>query len=208
MNIDATQSTQAGSSMLLTADDIATQFAGDPNAEIAALMLGHARDVRDGARQARAADERTIEAQENEQIVQMRNQAEDIRRAGEVEGLTEIGTGVLDVFAGEATMTGTTTTDGKLTNDVEGGVLVMKGSTEILKGTGTMGAASYKADSQIDDANGTAANHRAQAAIRRLDDIKDVEKDARDLARTAIDFYRDQVHSQADADHAALFLRG
>jgi len=208
MTIDVTQGIQDRTQTFLTPDDIATRFGGDPNAEIAALMLGHARDVREGARQARAAEEKNIEAQENQQVEEMRNQAEDIRRAGYVEGVTEIGTGVLDVFAGETTMNGATTMHGKLTPQVEGDVLVMKGSSDVLKGAGTMGAAWFKGESQIDDANGTAASHHAQAAIRRLDDIKDVEKDARDLARNAIDFYRDQVHTQADADHAAVFLRG
>jgi hypothetical protein len=191
MTIDATQSTQDRTSIFLTPEDIETQFGGDLNAEIAALMLGHARDVRDGARQARASEEKTIEAQENQQVEEMRNQAEDLRRAGAIEGSTEMVGGALGVLAGS-----TGKTD------------IFKGSADIVKGTGTMGAAWYKGESQIDEANGTAASHHAQAAIRRLDDIKDVEKDARDLARNAIDFYRDQVHTQADADHAALFLRG
>lgn len=207
MNIDATQTTLNRTS-LLTPDDIEARFGGDANAEIAALMLGHARDVREGARESRAAEERNIEAQENLQVEEMRNQASDIRRAGTIEGVTEIGTGALDLWAGTTTMTGDTFSDGKLKPEVDGKVLLAKGSSEIVKGTGTMGAAWFKGESQTDDANGTAAGHHAQAAIRRLDDIKDVEKDARDLARTAIDFYRDQVHAQAEADHAALFLRG
>jgi hypothetical protein len=208
MTIDATQGIRDTSPILLGPDDITSRFGGDENAMIAALMLGHARDVREGARVARAAEEKNIEAQENLQVQAMHDQADDLRTAGTIEGITEIGAGVLEVGAGEITMTGETFPSGELKPAFSGEALTLKAFGEIGKGTGTMVASYYKGESQDADANGTAAGHHAQAAIRRLDDIKDLEKDARDLARTAVDFYRDQTRAKADADHAALFLRG
>jgi hypothetical protein len=209
MTIDATQSTQNRSQILLAPENLDAEFGGDPNATLAVLMLAHARDVRDGARDTRAAEERNLEAQEDRQVQAMHEQADDTRWAGWVGGATEIGAGVLQTYAGSMTMTGATNPKtGEITAEVNGSVLKVNGYGELVKGAGNVGSSLLKAEGEDADADGTAAGHRAQASIRRLDDIKETEKDARELARTAIDFYRDQTRSKTDADHATLFLRG
>jgi hypothetical protein len=208
MAINATSEVHSSSHVLLSSDDLTAEFSGDVNGSVAAMMLLHARDTRELAGQARSAEETNLAAQENEQVAKMREKADDLRAAGEWEGITTMIGGGLGVASGFVTMTGSTFKSGELKPGPRGLSDGLSGTGTILGGIGKLGAADLHSDGDLADADATAAANRAEQSKRRLEDIKDMESDARDLARSAVDFYRDVSQTKADGDRAAVFLRG
>jgi hypothetical protein len=206
--IDSTQSIRTSTATDLDNNDFETRFGGDQNAMIAAMMLDHAHDVQKDTRTARQTEERAIEEQESRQVQEMKDQATNILVGGCVEGLAGIAGGACSIGAGAITLNGNVTPDGALVASDQGKVSQWEGVGRIAPAAGELGSAWFKHQASDAEADATDASHQAQAATRRLDDIKDTEKDTRDLVHTAIDFYRDQVRTQGDADRAALYLRG
>jgi hypothetical protein len=207
MTIDAAGGVRNTSNMLPTGDQALLDFGGDVGASVAAMMLLHARETREGTSEARAAEERNIEAQEARQVQAMHDQADQIRAAGLWEGTSNIVAGVLGVGAGAVTLNGETLRSGELVTSAQGRVEYLNGSAKVVVGSGNVFAAIDKADAQNAEADGVAAGNRSEAAKRRLADLNDAAKDAQELTRTAIDFYRDATRTKADTDRAAVSMR-
>jgi hypothetical protein len=208
MAVDATSAVHVNSPLLHTSDDLQADFGGDVSASVAAMMLQHASESRDLTRQARAAEEKNLEAQESAEVQAMHVQADDIRAAGRWEGLTTIGAGAITCVAGVVTATGAALGSGELKHGPAGAVDALKGSGKLAEGFGEWQGAEAQGDGKVAESDGVAAGNRAEAAKRRLEDLRDEEKDANDLAHTAIDFYRDQTRTKADTDSATLSFRG
>ncbi|MCU0694438.1 MAG: hypothetical protein MUF54_23895 [Polyangiaceae bacterium] len=211
MSVQGIGSANGASLAYSNAEDIARELGGDINAQVAAMMLVHARENQHAAREARDVQEKAIAAEEHAQIAAMRDQADRIREQADAQqtgawmsGLAGMAAGAVTFygaqFAGsDATQAAFTRCEGVSTGVASAGKLA--GGIYEAKATIARGGAT---DAETD---ATAAGHRKQAAERQLDDIKDDARDARDMKRTVLDFLRDMNQSRADAERNAIFQR-
>jgi len=188
--------------------EIAGEFGGDVNSRVAAMMLHHARDVRESAQTARAAEEENLRRQEDAQIRSMHEQADRIRSAGIASGTALIAGGAFQFAGGMVALNGPTLASGDLAPTAKGTQVALDGVGQAAQGTGKLVASHEERAGKIADSDSTAAGHRADAAKRRLDDLDEEAANARELARTAIDFLRDQTRTKGSADSAAVSIRG
>lgn len=189
-----------GSSTLGTlnsVDELAVELGGDTNAQVAAMLLKHAHDTKRQTRTARMHEEHHLRDQEATQVKRMREQADleyhaAVKRAagGMVSGLTQMGAGV-------ACMSGTAEAETKVATG--GGELFKAGMDGLAAGD------DLKASNR--EIEGVAADQRAQASARRMEDLKAAESDATELIRTALDFVRGASDADAQANRTAIFQR-
>jgi hypothetical protein len=170
--------------------DLATELGGDTSAQIAAMLLEHAHESREGASEARQREEQNLAAQQAREVEMMREQAAHIRAAGVAEGVSLMVGGGLNMMAA-----GTNTP-------------VLSGAAEVSKGFGKLSASIEEARGQESAADAKQAGHHASAAERRLEDIGTEAQEARELVRTVIDFLRDVGRTETATDQAAIYLRG
>jgi hypothetical protein len=170
--------------------DLATELGGDASAQIAAMLLEHAHESRDGASEARLHEEQNLAAQQAREVEMMREQADHIRAAGLTEGVSMMVGGGLNMMAAG--------TDTK----------ALSGAAEVYQGLGKAGAALEEARGQESAAAAKQAGHHASASERRLEDIRTEAQEARELVRTVMDFLRDVGRTETASDQASIYLRG
>lgn len=197
-----------------TADhsELATELGGDASAEVAAMLLTHARDSREGTREARLHEEQHLAAQEAREVEMMMEQADHIRTAGLYEGIGTMTAGVLNIASG---VTSAVTADA--TGTLEGGAHAglgkaiatsLSGGAQLSQGASKYLAETEKAEGQESAARAKQAAQRSGASERRLEDLRTEAQEARELVRTVIDFLRDMGRTEAATDQAGIYLRG
>jgi len=220
--INSTRSSTLGLIGMNT-DALASELGGDINAQVAAMVMIAGREKRAQIQQSRRAEERLIQSMEDQQVHEMRQQAEDIRSAGLWEGLGTIVGGALTIGAGAAQIKGATlqadqaalaVTDeaasikaGEAAEVWKGGATMANGAASVAEGGGKVIASGYEKSAKMHEAEATAADNTAAAARRRLEDLRDEAKSAEEDQRSAIDFLRDINQSAGAADRAAIFQR-
>jgi len=170
--------------------ELATELGGDASAQVAAMLLEHAQESREGASEARLSEEEHLAEQQARQVAMMREQASHIRNAGISEGISLIVAGGLNIAAGSA------------------GDQALSGGAQVSQGIGKGGAALEEAEGQECAAAAQQAEHSSSAAERRLDDIRTDAQEARELVRTVIDFLRDTSQTETASAQAGIYLRG
>jgi hypothetical protein len=203
--INSTRSSTLGLIGMNT-DALASELGGDINAQVAAMVMIAGREKRAQIQQSRRAEERLIESMEDQQVDEMRQQAEDIRSAGRWEGLGTIVGGGLTIGAGAAQIVGATKA-GEAAEEWKGGATMANGAASVAEGGGKVIASGYEKSAKMHEAEATAADNTAAAARRRLEDLRDEAKSAEEDQRSAIDFLRDINQSAGAADRAAIFQR-
>jgi hypothetical protein len=194
--------------LFMSGDEIASEFGGDVNASVAAMMLLHAKEVRESVQTARSLEEENLQRQEENQIRSMHEEADKTRAAGFEEGFGLLISGGLQMASGGVSIFGPTTEAGELTKGAKGTQDILRGAGEGTRGGTQLLATADKGAADGAKADATDAEHRADAAKRRLSDLKDEAADARELAKKAIDFLRDQTRTNASTDQAAANIRG
>ncbi len=209
MNSSAIDSTRSSTLGLIgtNADALASELGGDINAQVAAMVMIAGREKRAQIQQSRQAEERLIQAMEDEQVREMRKQAAAIRHAGLLDGLGKIASGMLSVTAGGMQIDAANAATEKAAKVLEGEAACMRGYAGVAEGTAVLGSTSYNDAAKQHEANAVAADNSAAAARRRLEDLRDEAKSAEEDQRSAIDFLRDINQSAAAADRAAIFQR-
>lgn len=169
--------------------ELATELGGDASALVAAMLLQHSHESREGAREARLREEEHLAAQQAREIEMMMEQADHIRNAGLSEGIGMMASGGLNMVAAG-------------TNNA-----MYSGGAQVSQGIGKAGAALEESAGQRCATAARQAEHRSGAAERRLDDIRTQAQEARELVRTVIDFLRDASRTETATDQAAIYLR-
>lgn len=197
-------------------DTVSAEFGGDVNAQVAAMMMMSAHDKREQVQASRRSEDRYLCAMQDQQVASMREQAEHIRSAGQKEGIANIIAGGLQIagaaWSAYGAVNAAPSADVKTGASTENTALEMlraslPGMAAVTGGVGTLMAAGEKAEAAGCEADATEAGNHASASERRLDTLRDEEKDAQDMQRTAIDFLRDINQSKAGGDRAAIFQR-
>lgn len=185
--------------MLQSQDALAAELGGDANAQVAAMLLKHSQDKQASLRVQRVAEEEQLTAMEEEQVDQMRESAEQIRIAAREKAIGQITNGICQIGGGIVALDGTD--GGKAAGEI------WQGAGDGADGVANLEAAEHEYAQGIADADAKQAEHMANEAGRRLDDIKDEERNARELVRTALDFLREVRGAGDQANKAALFQR-
>src|SRR5262249_28824677 len=102
---------------------------GDMGAMLAALVVKSANQARDSRRELRKTEEDMQRREEQAQIASMHSEADDIRKAGLMKGLGEIGAGVMTVGSGACEL-------GAAASETERGAQRLKGGASISAGIG------------------------------------------------------------------------
>lgn len=177
----------------LSCDELALDFGGDRHAGIAALMLLSASETRHAARATRASAENALRAAEQREIDAIHGQADAIRDAGFMRGVSQIGAAGLG-FAAGPTQSATTT------NLCTGGAAALRGAAEMM-------SSSVEASGKRHSAAEVAARGDAGRCARSLADVSDLQEEARTMANRAIELLRSMQGTRAATDQAALFIR-
>ena len=196
-------------------DQSVSDMEGDPQLQMAAMMLKHARETRKGNDQQRSLEEKNIQSAEKQQLQQMRAEAKKIRKAAKKRAVGQIANGAFTAASGAVTLTGAGMHAGKGTDAYGKAMDGYKGSATTLQGIGGTAEGYTGLEAiDIDDKasehrrNATAAEHRADASKRRLDKIDEADGASKDLKDAALDHMRNVTRTQNDTDQAAIYLRG
>jgi hypothetical protein len=189
--------------LLNSSDTIAIELGGDTEAQLAAMVLTFAHDNEERADEARRLTESMIREAGEEQVQQMRDQADDLRWGGVLGGL---GTSL----AGAATLGGgiaglESARDGASDAVVQCTRDRWQGASGVLDGSGQFANAYYTGEAGHHEANATAAGNELAAAERRLDQIEADLDDADDLEDSALDFYEQSVETQAATNQTVVY---
>jgi hypothetical protein len=207
MTIDATSRMTPSILLFTSPEQIAAEFGGDVNASVAAMMLLHAKQLRESVQTACSIEEERLRIQEERQVHAMHEQADRIRSAGMNEGLGLIASGGFQIASGVVGIAGARLQDGQLSPRAAGSQAILQGSGSASRGVGEMFASEDNWAASIANADATKAENSAEATKRRLDELKEEMAQARDLTKTAIDFLRDQTRTKASTDDAAASIR-
>jgi hypothetical protein len=208
MNIDKTAGSDSARLALgASADGVDGQFDGDVNAQVAAMMLVHAKESRDLNDTAREAEEKHLKEQQDAQVQAMHDQADAVRTAGFADCLGAVFQGGLTMMGGAITMNGATASGGGLAPCDQGTVTYLNGFGQLGGAAGKFVGDMERAHEKDLEADGVDDGNHADQAKRRLDDLKEQRQDARELTKTAVDFLRQAEQTKGEADRAAVSIR-
>jgi hypothetical protein len=180
-------------------ENASDSFVGDPQSELAATLLEHAREARQDNRAQQSLEDEHRQALESNQVNAMRREADAIRAAGLRRGVAQIVGGGLTASGGAAQLSIRSETAGKSWGSVlDGSGGVSSGVGELLGSRQDAVAANARADA-------TAWSHQVEASERRGDDLRDANGEAADLRRAALDHLRTVSETQASTAQAAVF---
>lgn len=197
--IEIDPSPEAGSSAPFSAEEIAAGFAGDPQAQIAAMLLRHAHDRRALSKQMRQAEERSLVAAEKQEVKLMREQAGKEYAAAVARGLGQLAVGAAQAGVGGATMV---SSDPQATQakgaTFTGGAQVFSAGAELYAAGKSLEAGELRADA-------TEVSAKARQITRRMEDLRSDEGAATALADKALEFIKESKEAEAQAYRNALF---
>lgn len=189
---------------LIDQDHIAAELGGDVGAQLAALLLTSARDSREAARAERSEEEANLREAEAHQVELMLEQAESVRAAGTARAYGMMVSGAVNVTGSAAAMAIDLDQPGSpLGQEIQGS---LAGGGKLVEGTFDFDATCSDFAADIERAQATTMANLAAESTRRLDDAKAAEADARELARTALEFLRNVNQLEAGSDQASLYL--
>jgi hypothetical protein len=185
-----------------------SELGGDVNAQVAVMLLSQARENREAADRGRAAEEANLEAQEVAQVAAIHAQADDIRSAGSAALVGDLFSGGLSVLGGVVRLGGEDKPTPSEFDRLQARGAMLDTEGRIVKAGADFAGSVFNGAKSDEQAAESAAGHAADAAKRRLDDLKGLHSDARDLARAAIDFLRETTRTKGETDRTAISIRG
>jgi hypothetical protein len=195
MSIDPTR----GSSLLLNGGSMGPEVSGDINARIAAMLLEQSQDRKDYLREARRVEEEHLRTVEKAEVQAIRDEAVHTRAAAQSRAIGAMVSGGFQVAGGVALGGIAGKGDAKATSDI------FNGSGELSEGFMGLSAAASDYAAGEARADAKSAENKSKESERRLGDIEEEVREARELAKTAIQFLRDMAEKEGEVQRAALF---
>lgn len=185
--------------LMQTQDQLAAELGGDVNAQVAAMLLKHSQERKSALREERQAQEQLVSTMEARQVAKMRESATEIRTAAQERAIGQIANGACQIAGGCVSMGG---------SEIDQAVgEAWKGTGASAEGVTSFDAAEHDYAKGMADADAKQAEHLAGEASRGLEDIKDDQKSAHELVRTALDFLKEIRGASDQSKSAALFQR-
>jgi hypothetical protein len=195
MSIDPTRR----SIVLLNGDNLDPEVSGDINARIAAMLLAQSQDRKDYLREARRAEEQHLRAVEDAEVQAIRDEAVHTRAAAQSRAIGAIVSGGFQVAGGVALGGIADKCDAKATSEI------FNGAGDLSEGFMGLNAAASDYAAGEARADAKSADNKSNESERRLGDIEEEVREARELAKTAIQFLRDVTEKEGEIQRAALF---
>jgi hypothetical protein len=183
----------------LLALDQNAEFAGDTGAQIAAMLVLSARDSRNLSNAAEEAEEQRLTALEDQQVEELRDQAENVRAAARLKALGLLTSAATDIGC---------ITIGSSTPTAQLESASLKAGNQLGQAGFTFMASEQDFEANIHGANSVQAENRAKRVERELQDLNEAQRDASQLVRSAIESAAELVRTKNATDQATLFLRG
>jgi hypothetical protein len=177
--------------VLGTQNQLAAELGGDANAQVAAMMLVHARDKGENLRTMRRAERENLRLHQEKQVQSMRSKAEENYAAARIAAYGKMVDGACSVAGGVATCCESEA----LASGLSGAGKIASAYTDGVSALHSRKAA-YK------EVEATAAEHLATESKQRLEDLRDEQFEMQKLTRTALDFLRGVQSSQEQIDRA------
>jgi hypothetical protein len=194
MSIDPTRR----SIVLLNGDNLDPEVSGDINARIAAMLLAQSQDRKDYLREARRAEEQHLRAVEDAEVQAIRDEAVHTRAAAQSRAIGAIVSGGFQMGSGVAIGT-------MDCGDAETTSKILEGSGKASDGIAGLNASTSDYAAGEDRADAKSAENKSKESERRLGNIEEEVREARELAKTAIQFLRDVTEKEGEIQRAALF---
>ncbi|HWA70916.1 MAG TPA: hypothetical protein VG937_01205 [Polyangiaceae bacterium] len=199
MTIGRIDSSSTASDLLALDQNLCAELTGDTGAQIAAMLVLSARDSRNLSRAAEEAEEQRLTALEDQQVEELREQAADVRSAAQTRALGLLTSAATDIGC---LAIGTSTPTAQLESSA-----LKIGDKVVQSGLGFI-ASEQDFEASIHAADATQAANRAKHVERELQDLNEVQRDASQLARSAIESAAELVRTQNATNQATIFLRG
>lgn len=161
----------------------------DVGAQLAGLILKSAYAQKEGAREAREMSERAQRSAEDQQLKDMKSEADSNLVAGLMESGTEIAGGAMNIGGAFSS---------------EGTSKALGGSAEVVRGIGKVDSAFAKHDASMSKLSATAQEQTASREKRAVDDARDLDKEAKEMLNRALSYYKEYLTAKADTERAAL----
>lgn len=186
--------------LLNSQDQLALLFGGDGNARLAAMVLKHSSERREGLDQAREKQEERVVKMEAEEVSKMREEAKHVRDQARIEGTSQIVGGSLQV--GSAFFSSPKAGS----KDIDYSKLLGGGATA-APGVGKLVGAESGYQAMYASADGVAAQNRADEGLRRIDELRDEMDDIKDLENAGKEFIKTIQNIEAQTNNALIFQR-
>jgi hypothetical protein len=183
----------------LNGGNLGPEVSGDINARIAAMLLEQSQDRKDYLREARRVEEENLRAFEAAEVQAVRDEAAHTRAAAQSRAIGAMVSGGFQVAGGVALGGIANKTDAKATSDC------LNGSGELTEGFMGLNAAARDYAAGEARADAKSAENKGNESERRLGDIEEEVREARELAKTAMQFLRDMADKEGEVQRAALF---
>lgn len=194
MSVNSVGGPHAQSALLMNStSQIEAELGGDTDAQIAALMLVTSNEQREALREARQVEEQRLSKAEANQIQSMLQRAQDVRSAGEWQGVGCLVGGGIEI--------GSSFVNSKRARTG------LAGGAEMANGGAKFHASSEQFEADVANADAAKAGHQADDIRRQLDDIADGRKNADDVTQKALDLVEQTREAQSATNQAALFRR-
>jgi len=180
-------------SLLNSDDQIALELGGDTQAQLAAMVIKHGAERRENLDEAKGRQEQFVRERQQDQVYNMRSEAEHIRNQAQTEGWTQIAASGFQ-FAGAVSGSG------------EGGD-ALEAMGNAYTGWGKMVAAGEGLKAGMAHADATAADHRAQEGLRRIDALLEDIDGLKDFEAAGMEFVKTVQDIRAETNKALLFER-
>lgn len=178
---------------------------GDMGATIAALIIRCAREQKRAHRELERTAESAESREDAAQVAAMHDKADAIERQAWANGLGDVASGAASVGAGASQMPGgRIDAQSSQARSGDGRSRVLSGSAEGSKGVATILGGAFGKATENDEASATMHGHAADHFKRALDGAHDGVKDANELLKDAVSFYREYANAQAQAKSAVL----
>lgn len=188
-------------------DLVAIEVGSSPGALVAQHLIESCRDERNFSEVERTALEEQLAHTEQAQLDSMHDEADAIRSAGLIRGLSQIGAGVAGIASAGAQYRASTSSGSEAAGFQRDSGRYQAGAT-LLGAAGSAVGAMFDASAKDAAADAASHGHAAQYLERRLKDVGERSDEARVQQQKALDSAAEFVDLEARSAQAALFLRG
>jgi hypothetical protein len=187
-------------------DEASRAFATDAHTALAIAMLEHADEGRDSARHQRLLEEQHQQLLEHAQVEAMRDEADQIRAAGQARGVAGIVGGGLQAAGGFVQLSAVGSEQNAApTTTAQGWGTALGGAGQVSSSVGELVGSRHDGQAADHSADQTAFAHRVEASERRRQALSDQANEALELRRNALQHLENISESEANAAQAVVF---
>lgn len=186
--------------LMASQSQIAAELGGDANAQVAALMLAHARDTSEQLRGMRQSEQTRLQQHQQGIIQAMRDKAQETYMAACACALGQLVGGAMTVAGGVCSAPGVMQNAQTATSTSQ----TLQGSGSICSALGQTLGANWQRAAGLSDTRAAIEEQNASTCWQRLETLRSEQAETHEMTRTAIAFLRQTQASQEHIDRACV----